>query len=279
MLVTGKVMHEASATNSGVDPDAGDRGVKPILRLIRDGCPGNPALGTALSNAILQRVAAGELPESGRLARPGRIVTFGRRDVVSDGYPAAVEAAKAAGYEVVERIAGGRAAAYNGEALNLSRAHRDLSPAGGTQARFAEMADLVRAALSGLGVDARIGEVAGEYCPGAFTVNAGGRVKLAGIGQRLIKGGAHVGCVIVAGGSGELRDVLVPVYEALGIDWVPATTGSVEDEVPGVTPGEVEAAILAQLEARFELSEAPLDPETLALAERLEPRHRVGWNA
>ena len=110
------------------------------------------------------------------------------------------------------------------------------------------MAELVRAALAGLGVDARVGEVPGEYCPGAFSVNAGGRVKLAGIGQRLIKGGAHVGCVIVAGGSEELRDVLVPVYEALGIDWDPATAGSVEDEVAGVTPAEVEAAILAELE-------------------------------
>jgi lipoate-protein ligase A len=250
--------------------------LNPALQLLHEGCPGSAPLGTAVSNAILQRVAAGELPDSGRLGRPGRILTFGRRDAVSDGYPAAVEAAKAAGYEVVLRIAGGRAAAYNGQALNLSRAHRDPSPAGGTRARFAEMADLVRAALSGLGVDARVGEVPGEYCPGAFSVNAGGRVKLAGIGQRLIKGGAHVGCVIVAGGSEELRDVLIPVYEALGIDWAPATAGSVEDEVSGVSPAEVEAAILAQLEARFELSEAQLDPETLALAERLEPHHRVG---
>jgi octanoyl-[GcvH]:protein N-octanoyltransferase len=250
--------------------------LKPALQLLHEGCPGSAPHGTAVSNAILQRVAGGELPDSGRLGRPGRIVTFGRRDAVSDGYPAAVGAAKAAGYEVVLRIAGGRAAAYNGQALNLSRAHRDPSPAGATRARFAEMADLVRAALSALGVDARVGEVPGEYCPGAFSVNAGGRVKLAGIGQRLIKGGAHIGCVIVAGGSEELRDVLVPVYEALGIDWAPATAGSVEDEVSGVSPAEVEAAILAQLEARFELSEAQLDPETLALAERLEPRHRAG---
>ena len=48
-------------------------------------------------------------------------------------------------------------------------------------------------------------------------------MKLAGIGQRLIKSGAHVGCVIVAGGSDELRAVLTPVYEALGLGWEPAT--------------------------------------------------------
>jgi lipoate-protein ligase A len=249
--------------------------VKPPLRLIRDGCPEDPALGTALSRAILQRVAAGEIPETARLGRPGRILTFGRRDAVSRNYPAAVRAARASGYEVVERLAGGRAAAYNGRALNLSRAHRDPSPAGATRARFGEMAELVRGALAGLGVDARIGEVPGEYCPGAFSVNAGGRIKLAGIGQRLIKGGAHVGCVVVAGGSEELREALVPVYAALGLDWDPATAGSVEDAVPGAGADEVEAALLAALEQRFELRESAADEATLELAARLRARHGV----
>jgi octanoyl-[GcvH]:protein N-octanoyltransferase len=250
--------------------------MNPVLQLVRESCPGSAAFGTAVSGAILQRVAAGEMPETARLGIPGRIVTFGRRDAVAEGYPAAVEAARAAGYDVVERIAGGRAAAYNGQALNLSRAHRDPSPAGATRARFAEMAELVRAALARLGVDARIGEVAGEYCPGAFSVNAGGRLKLAGIGQRLIKGGAHVGCVVVAGDSDGLRAALAPVYEALGLDWDPATAGSVEDEVAGATPADVEEAILAELGQRFQLLDAQLDDGTLELARRLEPRHRPG---
>src|SRR5919204_4068174 len=222
----------------------------PVLQLVRGDCPGSAAFGTAVSAALLQRVAAGDLPQTGRLGRPGRIVTFGRRDAVEPGFPAAVEAARTAGYDVVQRIAGGRAAAYNGQALNLSRAHRDPSPAGGTRTRFVEMAELLRSALSGLGVDARVGEVTGEYCPGAFSVNSGGRAKLAGIGQRLIKGGAHVGCVVVAGGSDELREVLVPVYEALGIDWEPATVGSVQDEAPGITPADVEEALLEALRKR-----------------------------
>jgi octanoyl-[GcvH]:protein N-octanoyltransferase len=243
--------------------------LKSVLHLVRDQCPKGAAFGTAVSAAILRRVAAGELPDTARLGRPGRIVTFGRQDAVSAGYPAAVEAARAAGYEAVERIAGGRAAAYNGDALNFSRAHRDRNPAGATRARFAETAELVRAALARLGVDARIGEVPGEYCPGAFSVNARGRVKLAGIGQRLIKSGAHVGCVIVAGGSAELRAVLTPVYEALGLGWEPATVGSVEDEVPDVTSADVEESVLATLAARFEVREARLDEKTLALARRL----------
>jgi len=248
--------------------------VQPILRLLRGACPADAVLGTAVSNAILQRVAAGQLPETARLGRPGRIVTFGRRDAVCRGYPEALAATRAAGYEAVERLAGGRAAAYNGAAVNLSRARSDPNPAGGTRARFAEMAELIRAALASLGVDARVGEVPGEYCPGAYSVNARGRVKLAGIGQRLVKGGAHVGCVIVAGGAEELREVLVPVYEALEIEWEPGTVGCVGDEVGGTTASDVEAALLAQLEQRFEVSEARLDAGTEALAAELTPRHR-----
>jgi octanoyl-[GcvH]:protein N-octanoyltransferase len=267
ILVTAATMNKTDATNSGLAPGS-------ELRFLRDGCPRDPAFGTALSAAILRRVAAAELPDTARLGTPGRIVTFGRRDVVSGGYPAAVAAAREAGYEAVERIAGGRAAAYNGKALNLSHAYRDANPAAGTQKRFAVMAELVRDALAGLGVEARIGEVPGEYCPGAFSVNAGGRLKLAGIGQRMIKGGAHVGCVIVCGGSDELREVLVPVYAALGIDWDPATTGSVEDEAPGVTGADVESAVWAALAERFELREAEIDADTLELAAELAPRHR-----
>jgi octanoyl-[GcvH]:protein N-octanoyltransferase len=246
------------------------------LRLIGEESPRGAGFGTALSAAILQRVASGELPETARLNRPGRVVTFGRRDVVSDGYRAAVEAARAAGYEAVDRITGGRAAAYNGEALNLSRTVRDPSPARTTRARFEAMAELVREVLTELGVDARIGEVEGEYCPGAFSVNAEGRLKLAGIGQRMIKGGAHVGCVVVAADSQGLRDVLVPVYEALGIDWNPETTGSVADVIEGVTTDRVGAAVRAALARRFELSDARFDPGTLELAEHLEPRHQPG---
>ena len=246
------------------------------VRLLGQPSPRGPAFGTALSAAILQRVARGERPATARLNRPGRVVTFGRRDTVSDGYAAAVEAARAGGYEAVERIAGGRAAAYNGAALNLSLATHDPSPARSTQSRFEAMAELVRETLAGLGVDARVGEVEGEYCPGAFSVNAEGRLKLAGIGQRMIKGGAHVGCVIVAADSAGLRGVLVPVYEALGLGWDPATAGSVEDVVEGVTTDQVAGALRAALERRFELEEAEFDPATLELADQLEARHRPG---
>jgi octanoyl-[GcvH]:protein N-octanoyltransferase len=69
--------------------------------------------------------------------------------------------------------------------------------------------------------------------------------------------------------------VLEPVYEALELDWDPATAASVEDESPGTTLDAVEAEILAELTARNDLVEGELDPETLRLAERLEAGHAI----
>ena len=103
-------------------------------------------------------------------------------------------------------------------------------------------------------------------------VNAGGRIKLAGVGQRMIRGGAHIGFVIMVSGSGIVAGVLGPVYEALGLDFDPASVGSLEDELPGIGRGEVERAILNRIEAALgsagtPLIEAELDRPTLEEAE------------
>ena len=147
------------------------------------------------------------------------------------GYERAVEAALAAGFPPVERLAGGRAAVFHEGTIAFTRAYPDPHPPRRTYERFEEVAALVAGTLGDLGIDARVGEVPGEYCPGAYSVNAGGARKLAGIGQRMIRGGAHVGVVIVVSGEDLVREALVPVYEALDLDWDPDTSGSVAAEL------------------------------------------------
>jgi lipoate-protein ligase A len=242
------------------------------LRLIRHSFPDQPELSTAVSRTILERVAAGELPPTIRIHRPGAEVAFGRQDAANPGYEAAAEAARAAGFAAVERLAGGRAAVFHPGTIAIARAYADPQPPKRTYARFEEMAELITSSLRAIGVDARVGEVPGEYCPGAYSVNARGAVKLSGIGQRMIRGGAHLGGVVVASGGREIADVLVPVYRALDLDWDPSTSGSVADELKrDVDPGEVEEALIAELGARYELVDAELDAETLRRAElRLE---------
>jgi octanoyl-[GcvH]:protein N-octanoyltransferase len=243
------------------------------LRLILESELIDPALDAAVSRALMLRVAGGELADTLRISRPGPAVAFGKRDVVSDGYAAAVGAARAEGFEATERLAGGRAAVFHEDTLHFGHAARDAEPRLRVTQRFAKTAALVARAFARLGVDARVGEIEGEYCPGEHSVNARGETKLMGLGQRVIKDGAYVGGVVVVAGADRVRDVLVPVYGALGLDWRPETTGSLADEVPGIGWEVARAAIEAEYAALYELEPVALDAETLALARRLAPEH------
>jgi octanoyl-[GcvH]:protein N-octanoyltransferase len=245
------------------------------LRLIREATEARPAFGTAVSHALLARVAAGDLGATFRLHVAQPVLSFGKQDALEPGFPRAVAAAREAGFAPVVRLAGGRAAVFHEGTLALAHAIPETTPREGTRDRFEKSSGLLAEAFGRLGVDARVGEVDGEYCPGAWSVNARGEIKLAGIGQRLIMGAAHVGGVVVATGTQRLRDVLVPVYDALGLEWDPATAGSVEDEVEGVTAEAVADAIVAVLGERYELVESRLDQRTLDLAESLTPKHAI----
>lgn len=246
------------------------------ILLLRDSYPEPPALDTAVSHATLELVSEGSLPETLRLHRPARIVAFGPRDLVEPGTPDAIEAARARGFAPVERLAGGRAAVFHEGTIAFSWAIPDSSPREGIRARFDLVAEIFVEALRALGVDARVGEVPGEYCPGEHSVNARHRVKLVGVGQRVIARAAHIGGVVVVSGAGLIRDVLVPVYRYLGLEWDPETAGSVEDEVAGSGWRSVERAILERFAARFDLEEGRLPDEALDRARDLVPRHDLG---
>jgi len=243
------------------------------LRLLREGFISPPTLDTAVSHAILRLVSDGLEPASLRLHRPGPIVAFGPKDRHAQGYERAIAMAAERGFGSVQRLAGGRAAVFDEQTIAFSWAIPDRSPPERTEERFVEVGAIMAAALRDLGVDARVGEVPGEYCPGRHSVNARGKRKLVGVGQRLVARAAHVGGVVVVGGSDRVRDVLVPVYEALGIAWDPATTGSLEDEVPGLKWEDALEAILARFGETYDLSEGAVSPETMDLAQTLQARH------
>jgi lipoate-protein ligase A len=244
------------------------------LTLLRDSWPERPEMGPAVSRVLMDEVAAGERGATIRLSRPGRVVAFGRRDCTSPGYPEAVAGARSRGFEAMERIAGGRAAAYTEGTLSLTFTIPDAEPARRTSARFEYAATVARDALVALGVDARIGEVEGEYCPGAFSVNAEGRRKLIGIGQRMIKGAAHVGFVIAVRDAETVRDVLDPVYRGLGLDWNPETVGAIDQDLPSIGLETVEQALLARLANDALLTAGSLEPDTVRSAEAVADRFR-----
>jgi octanoyl-[GcvH]:protein N-octanoyltransferase len=236
---------------------------------------GEPALEVALAPVLLESVAGGDRGPVLRCYRPPATVAFGRRDTFLPGFAAAAGAARAHGFTPVIRAAGGRAAAYDGGCLVLD----EIMPAPdwltGIEARFAGDAERQAAALRGLGIDARVGEVPGEYCPGAFTVNAGGARKLIGAAQRAIPGGWLLSTVVVVSGTSRLRGVLESVYDALKLDWDPATVGAVAQEAPGVSIDDVEAALLKTYAQRYRLHPAAVGPGALAAAGERVARHRA----
>ena len=243
--------------------------------LIRAAFPEPATLDTAVSHALLRRVSDGVEPETIRLYRPGPVVAFGPKDRLAPGYRSAIEAAAAQGFGAVQRLAGGRAAVFHEGTIAFSWAIPDPSPRLRIQDRFQELAEIMAGAFRALGVDARIGEVPGEYCPGAHSVNARGSTKLMGVGQRVVQRAAHVGGVVVVGESARIRDVLIPVNEALGLAWDQNTVGSLQDEVPAITWEAAVVAILEAFEARYHMTEGQFAGDLIAEARGLQPAHAV----
>jgi octanoyl-[GcvH]:protein N-octanoyltransferase len=243
--------------------------------LLEGSAGADPALDVALPHALLGLAAAGDIGPVLRSYRPRPTVAFGRRDSFLPRFAAAVDAARGHGYTPVVRGAGGRAAAYDEGCVVFDEIVPAADSMAGIQARFFEEAERQAQALRGLGVDARVGEVPGEYCPGEFSVNARGETKLIGAAQRIVRGAWLLSTVVVVDPAGDLRAVLEDVYSELGLAWSPATTGSVAAEVPGVSVEDVRTAILTRYAERVALKPRSLTGAELAAADQLVGRYRV----
>lgn len=246
------------------------------MHLIDTGFPSRPALDTAFSRALLDLVAAGDAPETFRLYRTGDVLAFSGIDAAQPGFDTAVGAARALGFAPALRLAGGRAAVFHTGTLAFAWTLPTTQGRDGIRVRFEEIAEMISAALRRLGVDARIGAVPGEYCPGEHSVSARGERKLMGVGQRVIRGAAHVGGVVVVDGSERIRAVLEPVYAAMDFAWRPDATGSVADEIGPTSLDTVAAAIEAELSERYDVvaGGAPIEV-TRARAGAFESRFEV----
>lgn len=228
------------------------------LRTVIDREPAPLALQIARSQQLLSAVASGGQPETFRIYRTGPAVAFGPADQRHARYPAAVRASRREGFETAVRLAGGRPVAFHEGTVGFSWTVPDAEGRKHIRDRFEITASICRDALHSLGVDARIGPIDGEYCPGQYSVNASGVVKLVGLGQRIVRGAVHVGGVVVVSGEECVRSILSPVNQALGIDWDPRVVGSVAG-VAGrpVAIDTVEGALLSALDRQVNLEVTP----------------------
>lgn len=218
----------------------------------------NQGAETDLDHALdlLAEVKAGTRGAMLRLYRPEPTVAFGQRDAKLPGFAAASEAARNNGFVPAVRRAGGRAAAYHRGTLVVDHIQGEKDAVAGAKARFGFFGELFTEALQSLGIDAAVGEIPGEYCPGEFSVHGRGKsasLKLVGTAQRVVSGAWLFSSVIVVEQSAPIRQVLTDCYAALGLDWDPATAGAADDLVPGVTVDAVEQAVLAAYAQHTEL--------------------------
>lgn len=233
------------------------------------------AIELARAHALVRRCGAGELDEAIHIYRPlAPAVVFGRRDVRLPGFPAARRSAIEAGFQVAVRSVGGRAVAYTQNAIVIDHVRHETDAAAHVSARFAFYGDKVASTLRGLGVDARVGAVPGEYCPGAQSVNARGVTKLVGTAQRVVRDAWLFSMLITVDDHLRLRRVLQEVYAHLELEFDPASVGSVRDEVPTLDHAQLEEALLADL-GIGQTSPARLDPATMRVAQSLVEQHRL----
>lgn len=224
-------------------PDAPDADWEPWATALR------PATGQ-------ERAERPTPPEDGALwlHRTGRRAAFSRRDTLAPGYPAAAAACERHGFAPFVRPVGGRMAPYHADTLVIDLAAPDPLARDGIKERFAIMAEAIADGLRALGLDARIGEVPDEYCPGEYSVHAvsdRGARKLAGVAQRINKWGSVVSAMVVVADPDPLRAVAVDAYAALEQPLDPASVGAVSDDRPDVTWSQVAGAVLDELRTRI----------------------------
>lgn len=204
----------------------------------------------ARSVDLLREVASGAGPARLlRLYAPTPTLALTRRESRMPGYARAVAAAHRLGFAPAIRPTGGRAVAYDETCLVFDLVDRDDALPGPT-AFFAQAGSTIVEALRGLGVDARLGEVPGEYCPGEYSINARGTVKLIGTSQRAMTGARMLSGMLAFGSVERFVAVLTEANEALELAWDPRTFGSLLTEAPAVSRADVEHALAAAFVAR-----------------------------
>ena len=157
--------------------------------------------------------------------------------------------------------AGGRAAAYHRGTVIVDHVEPATEAMMGHQLRFKSLGTIYAEALRRPGIDARLGEIPGEYCAGEYSVHGvpgtgatvDGPIKLVGTAQRVVSGAWLFSSVFVIEDSGPIRAVLDAVYRAMGIEMDPATVGAADDLLPGYTVDAFLTDLLAEYRLHAEL--------------------------
>ena len=248
------------------------------IRLVTESFLEQPVSNTAISSALLRLVAESKQPETLRLFVPSPVLAFGPQDLRCENFFQAVDSASKHGFSPVKRLAGGRAAVFHRGTIGFSWTIPDEAPQQNVESRFTLVSNLILESLRGLGYSANVGQIEGEYCPGQYSINIDGRYKVMGVGQRIVRGAAHIGGVLVVNDHLSVRTVLEDVYEKLEIQWNPETVGSLNQQVllgEETSVQTIRDAIISVFESEFDMKKDVLPNNVIEFSQGLEKFHLI----
>jgi lipoate-protein ligase A len=245
------------------------------MQLLHESHPDEPAIDIALSAALLSQTAIGESGPSIRIFRPGPTAAFGSLDRLHGDLPSAAAEARAAGLTPVMRLGGGHAACYDEDCIIVEIFRPETTVVGDIETRFADLAELVAAAVVSLGIGVAVGVLPGEYCPGRFSIHLTGGPKIAGAAQRVIKGASLTNAVIVVGGGDRLRASIGTIYASLGIHIDVKAAGAIDDHY-AIGTADVLDAIRRTASIRYGAQAGTVPKALTALAASTFTRYVVG---
>lgn len=212
----------------------------------------DPSQDISIGPQILQYVVNQKAGSFLRIYRPNRTVALSNRDRSSQGSDQAIRATLEHGFAPVFRSPGGRAVAYHEQSLALDLFSHDLDPHIRINDRFQEVGEIFVDAFARVGIQSKIGEVPGEYCPGKYSVTTGG-AKLVGTAQRLKKGGWHLGASVVVRNALPVRDVLRDVYRSMELAMDPKTVIGLNEINSSISTDQFRAALWGAFQDRYRL--------------------------
>jgi lipoate-protein ligase A len=111
----------------------------------------------------------------------------------------------------------------------------------------------VLGAFARLGVEAEVGEVRDEFCPGDHSLRIGGPegMKIVGIAQRVTRRVTSVGGIVLVHGHEEIASVLERVYGIMNLPFRPESVGSLRRAGYAVDVDEVVEAFTTEARDRY----------------------------
>jgi octanoyl-[GcvH]:protein N-octanoyltransferase len=184
-----------------------------------------------------------------RFRRPRPTAAFSPQDTTHPDYEEIKKRARARGFEPIERGTGGRLTLFDENALGITIIAPHAAPHSAMIRRYEILSSAIASGLQNVGIDAHVGELPNEYCPGKYSVNAEGRIKLVGVAQRMNQRCLQMGAIVSVHRSEEACAGIAEAYCSMGLNFDPLTYGAMADFVPSLTYADVRSALRETISA------------------------------